>query len=99
MMGTSHTSKIDGRGNKEEHEERLWGMLYGHRIAIIRRVREDDDGDRDYVPTVRANCLRGQNGDHVPEYLKKGGASGRSPSMHPARLTNKRSSCVLGRGY
>ena len=39
----------------------------GHRIAIIRRVREDDDGDRDCVLGVRVYSLRSQNGDHLHE--------------------------------
>ena len=37
----------------------------GHRIAIIRKAGEDDDGDRDYLLIVRACGLRGENRDHV----------------------------------
>ena len=38
----------------------------GHRIAIIRRAGEDDNGDRDCVFVVRAYGLRGKNRDNAP---------------------------------
>ena len=70
--GTPRTGNVDRRRGKEEEEEvqRLWGVLYVtmrvDRIAIIRTVGEDDDGDRDCVLGVQACCLLDQNGDNVP---------------------------------
>ena len=48
----------------------------GHRIAIIRRAGEDDDGDRDCVLGVRAYYgLRGENRDIMCLQTKGGGES------------------------
>ena len=44
----------------------------GHRIAIIRRAGEDDDGDRDCVLGVRAYGLQRENRDYVPANLRRG---------------------------
>ena len=69
----------------------------GHRIAIIRRAGEDDDGDRDCVLVVRAYGLRGENRDYVPANQKAGGRC-RSQSMQPARYTNNQSSLCTWAG-
>ena len=44
----------------------------GHRIAIIRRAGEDDDGDRDCVLGVRAYGPRGENRYYVPANQRRG---------------------------
>ena len=85
---------------RAEEEERGWGAATvryairgrcGHRIAIIRRAGEDDDGDRDGVLVVRAYGIRGKNGDNVPGNQRRWGRCP-SQSMQPARYTNERSS-------
>ena len=70
--GTSRTGKVDGLGGEGGGGggAKLWGMLYGDDAGIvspiIRRAREDDDGDRNCVRGVRAYSLRGENGGHGP---------------------------------
>ena len=71
--GTSRTGKVDGLGGEGGGRgggAKLWGMLYGDDAGIvspiIRRAREDDDGDRNCVRGVRAYGLRGENGGHGP---------------------------------
>ena len=44
----------------------------GHRIAIISRAEEGDDGDRDCVLDVRAYDLRVENRDYVPANQRRG---------------------------
>ena len=49
----------------------MCGLLYADDagivcIAIIKRAREDDDGDRDCVLAVRDYGFRGENRDFVP---------------------------------
>ena len=46
---------------------------FGHRTTIIRRARQDDDGDRDYVLGVGVYGLRGQTGDHVSSTITAAG--------------------------
>ena len=63
--GKSRTGKVDGRrGKGGEGDAEIVGYAVrgrcGHRIAIIRRVGEDDDGDRDCVLVVRAYGIRGK---------------------------------------
>ena len=75
--GTSRTGKVDGRRGKEGDEvQRIVGYAVRgrcrHRIAIIRRAGEDDDGDRDCVPVVRAYGIRGENRDNVPGNQRRG---------------------------
>ena len=58
--GTSPTGKVDGRRGKKGGGGggKIVGYAVrgrcGHRIPIIRRAGEDDDGDRDCVLVVRA---------------------------------------------
>ena len=47
----------------------------GQRIAIIRRVGENDDSDRDCGFVVRAYGLRGENRDYVPANQRRGNVS------------------------
>ena len=70
----------------------------GHRIAIIRRAGEDDDGDCDCVLVVRAYGLRGENGDYVPVNQRRGEGVLHNQCNRPGVQTNNRV-CVLERGY
>ena len=101
--GPSRIGKVDGRRGKEEEEvQRFMGYAVrgrcGHRIAIIRRAGEDDDGDRDCVLGVRDYGLRGENRGHVPANQRRGGGVVHNQCSRPGTQTNNRV-CVLGRGY
>ena len=69
----------------------------GHRIAIIRRAGEDDDGDRDSALGVRAYGLRGENRDYVPANQRRGEGVLHNECSRPGIQKNR--VCVLRRGY
>ena len=64
--GHSRTGNVDWRKRKEGEEvQKIAGYAVrgrcGHRIAIVRRAGEDDDGDRDCVLGFWTYGLRGKN--------------------------------------
>ena len=66
--GTSRTSlwaEGEGGGGGAEIVAYAVRGRCGHRIAIIRSAREDDDSDRDCVLSVRTYGLRGENRYYV----------------------------------
>ena len=75
-----------------------YNIQCGHRIAIIRRTGEDNDGDRDCVLGVRAYGLRGKNGYYVPANQRRGEGVVQNQRSRPGIQSNNRV-CELRRGY
>ena len=61
----------------------------GHRIAIIKRAGEDDDGDRDCVLVVRAYLWYPRQKKIYCAWKPKAGGRCPSHSMQPARYTKQ----------
>ena len=93
--GTSRTGKVDGRRGKEEEEvKRLWGMLYADDAGLVSRSLE---GLERMITAIMTACSA--FGLTVSEAKQsscackpRAGGRCRSPSMQPARYTDKQSS-------
>ena len=101
--GTLRTGRVDGRRGKEGgRSAEIVGYAVrgqcGHRIAIIRRAKGDDDGDCDCALVVRAHSIRGKNRDNVPGNQKRGKGVLHDQCSRPSIQTNN-PVCIVGRGY
>ena len=94
----SRRAEREGRGGGADVVGYAVRGRCGHRIEIIRRAGEDDDGDRDCVLGVRAYGPRGENRDYVPANQGRGEGVVHNRCSRPGIQTNNRV-CVLGRGY
>ena len=101
-QGTSRTGKVDGRGGKEEEEVQiLWGMLCADHAGIVSRSSEGLNRKTTVIVNARSalglQSPRQKQGSSAGK--SKAGESCRSPSIQPARYTNKQSSLCIRRGY
>ena len=70
----------------------------GHRIAIIRKGGENDDGDRDRVLVVQAYALSGKTRDNVHANQRRWEGVPRNQCSRPGIQASNRN-CVVGRDY
>ena len=95
----THRQSRRGGGKEGEEVQRLWGMLYADDASIVSRSSEGLERMMTVIATA-CSAFRLTVPEAKPGIIclhTKGGGRGRSPSMVPARHTNKLSSlCTLG---